>query len=194
MTATYTFEKTQITHKANGNHFRRMDWRRSDVRDPTDHEQRVFLIGEWLKRYASIYSLYGHTLADYPEKFEQFFDAFKDVAPTDMNYAFERTRAEYEGPDFPTPAMVLKRLRARETEIDQFHSEKAWADLRWTIDQFWYGPELGLQSLYVSKGYQLPGYMDGRVVTEPFQDGLRITAKPIDSRTAFAIRNVGGLH
>lgn len=162
-------------------------------RGPTDHEQRILLVANWLKRYASIYSLYGKTLKDYPDKFDEFLECFKDVAPADVDYAFERTRAEYEGPEFPTPAEVMKRLRARQEEANSFEAEKAWADVRWVIGQFWYGSDLGLLPLYVSKQFEIVSNMKDRVVQTDWNGGFKILPKPFDARTDFAIRNVGGL-
>ena len=137
--------------------------------------------------------MYGKTLKDYPDRFEEFLSCFKDTVPADIDYAFERTRAEYEGPEFPTPAEVMKRLRARASEMDQFESEKAWADVRWVIQQCWYGPELAILPLYVSKGFEIGPHMRDRVVKTESMGGFKILPKPFDTRTDFAIRNVGGL-
>ena len=78
------------------------------MRTPTPEQHRTLLVGNWLKRYAAIYPMYGKTLADFPERFDEFLDEFKTTSPDVLDEAFRLARGACA--EFPTPADVRKQI------------------------------------------------------------------------------------
>lgn len=87
------------------------------MQTPTLEQQRILLVGNWLKRYAAIYPMYGKSLADFPERLDEFLDEFKAADPALLDEAFAAARGACT--EFPTPADVRKLLDKIQVPTDR---------------------------------------------------------------------------
>jgi hypothetical protein len=76
---------------------------------PTPEQVRILLVGNWLKRYAQTFPMYGKTLEDFPERFGMFLKALEDQRNEDIEAGFLECVKACNG--FPVPAEVLDASR-----------------------------------------------------------------------------------
>ncbi len=68
--------------------------------------------------------MYGKTLADYPERFDEFLDEFKSADPERLDTAFRRARGGCK--EFPTPAdvrLLYNLLEPTKAELDRIEQK-----------------------------------------------------------------------
>lgn len=85
--------------------------------------------------------MYGKTLADFPERFDEFLEEFSDVDPDELDAAFRAARGACT--QFPTPGDVRKQMRQQVAAGDQFDAEKAWDLVQKICAKHWH-PDIGL--------------------------------------------------
>lgn len=113
---------------------------KSNGKMPTSEQHRILLVGNWLKRYAATYPMYGKTLDDFPERFDEFLDEFKNETPEVLDEAFKSARGNCK--EFPTPYDVRQQIREKQKSEDLFGAEKAW-DLAVRVSHKFWHPDIG---------------------------------------------------